>query len=157
VIGSQRAKAPFPSRTGRRYNSTIVLRALPAILVELLVLLLCGCQSDSRNYPSHAPLLSASKEQLYKYYDQEVVITGRAENVAREGAVVVMGDGTRVVIPEMNEWSQRDAGKTVSVTGMLVRVPTATLASSGDVSKPDDRFVLKGVRWKAGKATTKRS
>jgi hypothetical protein len=134
-------------------------RALPGVVVGvvLVVSVVCGCQSGGPNYPSHAPRLSASKEQLYKYYDQEVVITGRAENVPHEGPVVVMTDGTRVVIPEMNAWSQRDAGKTVSATGMLVRVPTATLASGGDASKPDDRFVLKGVRWKAGKATTRSS
>ena len=128
-----------------------------ALAVVILIGATVGCADSSHRYPSHAPVISSSKEQLYRYYDQEVVITGRAENAAREGAVVVMNDGTRVVIPEMNAWSQRDVGKTVSVTGMLVRVPTATLASSGDVSKPDDRFVLKGVRWKAGKATTQKS
>jgi hypothetical protein len=41
---------------------------------------------------------------------------------------------------------------------MLERVPTATLASSSEVpGHPDDRFVLKGIRWKAGRATTRRS
>ena len=129
----------------------------PQLLKLALVVLIgatSGCADSSHQYPSHAPIIGASKEQLYRYYDQEVVVTGRAENVAHEGAVVVMTDGTRVVIPEMNAWSQRDVGKTVSVSGMLVRVPTALLASGGDVNKPDDRFVLKGVRWKAGKATT---
>jgi len=134
-------------------------RALPGVVVVAVVSFLCGgCQSESRVYPSHAPRLSASKEQLYTYYDQEVVITGRAESVPREGVVVVMDDGTRVVIPELSEWPAKVAGKTVSVSGMLVRVPTATLASAGgDAAKPDDRFVLKGVRWKAGKATTQKS
>ena len=126
--------------------------------VAVLVALLMGCQHSGRRYESHAPLLSASREELYRHYDGEVIITGRADVAPHEGVVVTMTDGTRVMIPELKEWPKRVAGKTVSVTGMLQRVPTATLASSSDVAgHPDDRFLLKGVRWKAGKATTRPS
>jgi hypothetical protein len=116
---------------------------------------LSACQQSARHNESHAPLLSASKTELYKNYDGEVIVIGRADVVAPEGVVVVMEDGTRVMIPELKEWPQRAAGKTVSVTGMLQRVPTAVLASdTGNKNRPDDRFLLKGVRWRVGRATT---
>ena len=119
-----------------------------------MVVISAGCE-HTRRYESHAPLISASKEQLYQNYDKEVVITGKAQVYPHEGVVVVMDDGTRVMIPELTEWPNRAAGQTVAVTGMLQRVPTAQLASGSDAAKPDDRFLLKGVRWKIGRATTR--
>jgi len=116
---------------------------------------LAGCQSAERQPPSHAPLLSSGKEELYRNYDNEVIVTGLAAAAPREGVVVVMNDGTRVLIPELPDWPRRAQGRIVSVTGMLQRVPAAVTASAGDAApKPDDRFLLKGVRWTLGRATT---
>src|SRR5215204_7729813 len=102
-------------------------RALPFLMA---VCLLVGCQHSGRFHESHAPRLSASKEQLYTHFDEEVIITGTAQVIRPEGVVLVMNDGTRVMIPELTEWPKRAAGKTVTVMGMLQRVPTAMLASS---------------------------
>ena len=125
-------------------------------LIALLICVPCACQNSSRHSSSHAPLLSRNKEQLYQNFDSEVIITGKALTVPKEGVVVAMDDGTHVMIPELPEWPRRAAGQRVSVTGMLQRVPAAVMASSGDVTpKPDDRFLLKGVRWKLGQATTR--
>ena len=126
-------------------------RALPFIAAVCLVV---GCQRSAPFYESHAARVSASKEQLYTHFDEEVIITGTAQVAPREGVVLVMDDGTRVMIPELREWPRRAAGKTVTVMGMLERVPTAMLAASSDAPKPDDRFLLKGVRWKVGPAAT---
>ena len=126
-----------------------------ALLIAAL-LLLAGCHETPHRYNSPIPpLLSQGKEQLYRHFDREVIVTGKAEVAAKEGVVVVMDDGTRVMIPEMQEWPRRAAGKRVSVSGMLERVPTAVQASAAENGPiPDDRFLLKGVRWKVGRATT---
>src|SRR5207244_13177512 len=108
-----------------------------------MFLLVVGCHETPHRYQSPAPLLSQGKEQLYRHFDSEVIVTGKAEAVPKEGVVVVMDDGTRVLIPEMRQWPRRAAGKRVSVTGMLQRVPTAVTASAAENAPiPDDRFLL---------------
>ena len=48
-----------------------------ALAVAILIGATSGCAEPSHQYPSHAPVIGSAKEQLYRYYDQEVVITGR--------------------------------------------------------------------------------
>lgn len=121
------------------------------------MLIVAGCQSTVRHAGPAAPVLSQGKEQLYQHFDSEVILSGKAAETPKEGAVVVMADGTHVMIPELEGWPRRALGERVSVEGQLERVPTAgaITASSGDIKKPDDRFLLKGVRWRVGKATTR--
>src|SRR3954471_5021883 len=130
-------------------------------LVPILVVLASGCASHPRHAVNPpAPVISAGKEDLYRHFDSNVVIIGKAEQFPKEGVVVVMNDGTHVMIPELKEWPARDKGMRVSVEGMLQRVEAPTpqqpiVASAREgpsVYRPDDRVLLQGVRWEPGRA-----
>jgi len=116
------------------------------LCLTLIVALAAGCSHSQRDWPQ-APVVSQGREDLYKHFDSEVNVTGKAATDAKAGVMVVMDDGTRVMIPELKSWPARIAGKRVSVTGVLHRIP----APGDQPPKPEDQFVLTGVRWEPGK------
>jgi hypothetical protein len=117
--------------------------------LALALALIGGCASPSRYQEKDTPVVSQGKEDLYKHFDSEVKISGKAATDPKGGVMVVLDDGTRVFIPEMKSWPGKIDGHRVSVTGVLHRIP-APPGPGDQLSKGEDRFVLNAVRWQAG-------
>jgi len=131
-----------------RPRSIPLLSVASVLLVLALLVLATGCSSHKQP-PKDAlpqPVIATSQQELYQHFDSEVIVTGIAVSSANEGVAVAIADGTHIVIPEMSSWPQQVIGKKVTVTGVLNRVPAPT----GQRPKPEVRFVLQAVRWKAG-------
>ena len=126
------------------------MRSVGLSFALLLLIIVAGCASHSRYREVDTPVISTSKVELYKHFDSEVKITGKAATDPQGGVMVVLDDGTRIFIPEMKGWPGKMDGHRVSVTGVLHRIP----APGDQPPKPEDRFVLNAVRWQAGKTAT---
>ena len=118
-----------------------------------LLAAVAGCDSSHRKYPAVAPVVSSGKEQLYKHFDSEVKVSGRAATDPKGGVMVVLDDGTPVYVPEMKNWPAPIDGRRVSITGVLHRIPAPPAVAATPAAAPahaEDRFVLNAVRWEPG-------
>jgi hypothetical protein len=118
-----------------------------ACLFAAIAPLLAGCRGGGRasgNAYTGVPIYG-TREELYRHFDSDVVIVGRAQTSKTEGAAVVIADGTRIRIPEMKSWPNKVEGKRVTVGGVLRRWPSQ--------APPEDAFTLQGARWSPGDTT----
>jgi hypothetical protein len=127
-----------------RIGSTL---SLATLLLTVLPLAGGGCASE---HDATVPFASVARDrqQLFEHLDSEVAIVGKAEARKERGVTVLLDDGTRVGVPELDPWPKKVLGKTVTVTGKLRRLatpdPQTTDAQSVEI------FLLEGARWRAG-------
>ena len=119
-----------------------------AVLVgTTLFALLAGCHGGGAASKSayNGAVIYGTREELYRHFDSDVVIVGKANTSKTDGATVVIEDGTRIRIPELKEWPKKVEDKRVTVGGVLRRWPSQ--------APPEDAFTIQGARWSPGDAT----
>lgn len=129
----------------------MIQRIAPIAIVTLLAFAFAagGCESTPRHQRPPAPIVAQSKEDLYRNFDKEVTLIGKADSRGgEEGRVIVIGDGTAVRLPEQSRWPKDVSGHTVTARGKLYRVTPS--GESGVAAATNDYFTLRGVEWTRG-------
>jgi len=128
----------------------VIQRIGPNTIVAIVSLfcLAGGCKSTPRHERPPAPLVTQSKEDLYRHFGNDVTLIGKAESRGgAEGRVIVIGDGTAVRLPELTGWPKDVSGHTVTARGKLYRV---TPSGESGAASANDYFTLRGVEWTRG-------
>lgn len=117
----------------------------------LLGCLASGCAGEDGGV-SRFSAVARDRAELFEHVGGEVAVIGTAQSSADRGAVVALEDGTLVGVSELDPWSKRASGRTVTVTGKLARLATPPDAS--DPTRPAtagrEIFLLEGARWRLG-------
>ena len=127
-----------------------MIQRIALIAIVMLFCAACtvgGCQSNPRHERPPAATVTQSKEDLYRNFEKEVTLIGKAESRGgEEGRVIVIGDGTAVRLPELSGWPKGVSGHTVTARGKLYRITPS--GESGAAA--NDYFTLRGVEWTRG-------
>src|SRR5829696_5619112 len=95
--------------------------ALVGACLFAALLAAAGCRGGGSTSKSayDGAVVYGTREELYRHFDSDVVIVGRADTGKTDGAAVVIADGTRVRVPEIKGWPKNVEGKRVTVGGVL--------------------------------------
>lgn len=124
--------------------------------MRIFICLLLGCLASAcageNGGGSQFSAVARGRPELFEHVGGEVAVIGTAQSREDRGAVVALEDGTLVGVAELDPWPRDARGRTVTVTGKLVRLATPPDAS--DPTRPAtagrEIFLLEGARWRRG-------